>query len=65
MNRVIGTCSNCHGDVVVPNVWYGINPPVPTCSQCGATPVKRNMPVIDMGPPPPKGEPSKSVRSWI
>lgn len=50
MDRVIGTCSNCGGDVVIPQVWYGITPPTPRCSKCGATPIKRNMPIIDMNP---------------
>lgn len=50
-HRAIGRCSHCGGDVVVPLVWHGINPPVPTCTRCGAT--KRNdLPVIDMDPPP-------------
>ncbi len=33
---IIGTCSICGGAVVTPDAWYGVNPPTPTCSQCGA-----------------------------
>ena len=47
--KIIGKCSICGGLVTVPNIWYGINPPIPTCSSCGA--VKKDLlPVIDMEP---------------
>jgi hypothetical protein len=39
--NVIGQCSCCGGDVIVPRVWMGVYPPIPKCRQCGATP-KRN-----------------------
>ena len=37
MYRVIGTCSQCGGKVVIPDVWGGIIPPTPTCQHCHAT----------------------------
>ena len=37
MYRVIGTCSQCGGKVVIPDVWGGIIPPTPTCQCCHAT----------------------------
>src|SRR5690606_4841625 len=46
---IMGTCSLCGGRVTVPTVWMGINPPDPTCEQCGAMCYG---PVIDMRPPP-------------
>lgn len=45
--RVIGRCSKCGGDVCVPTVWLGLQPPVPTCSSCGARKA-RNLPTIEM-----------------
>ena len=44
----IGTCSLCGGRVVVPKVWHGVTPPVPTCESCGATKRPEYGPVIDM-----------------
>ena len=37
MYRVIGTCSQCGGKVVIHDVWSGIFPPTPTCQRCHAT----------------------------
>ena len=51
MNRIIGTCSICGGPVCVPTLWYGVNPPSPTCKKCGAVQRKSYGPVIDMDPP--------------
>lgn len=48
--QIIGRCSHCNGFVTVPDVWFGIYPPVPTCESCGAR-KKDNLPVIDMDPP--------------
>lgn len=46
---IIGSCSNCGGDVVAhTEVWIAGAPPPPTCRRCGATPA---LPVIAMGPP--------------
>lgn len=51
--QILGTCSLCRGPVVVPDVWYGLYPPIPTCSNCGAT-AKRNFgPEIPMEPKHP------------
>lgn len=47
-----GTCSICSGPVTVPNVWYGVIPPTPTCQRCGAIPVESHGPVIPMQPGP-------------
>jgi hypothetical protein len=46
--KVIGTCSNCGGDVVAHEIQYSVRPMPPTCRSCGATP---RSPVLDMGPP--------------
>lgn len=51
MDRVIGVCGNCGGDVVAPDVWMGINPPPRRCRDCGST-VRREGPVLPMGPKP-------------
>lgn len=45
---VIGSCSCCGGHVTVPKMWWGINPPDPTCEKCHAV-MRRDM-VIDMIP---------------
>lgn len=34
---IVGACSICGGDVVVPAVYHGIHQPIPSCRQCGAT----------------------------
>jgi hypothetical protein len=47
MDMVIGSCSICGGNVVVPKVWYGMQTPMPTCSKCGAI---EQLPVIKMAP---------------
>lgn len=52
MNDVIGSCSICGGQVLCPRVWHGVIPPVPTCSQCGAT--ASVGPVIPMVPRQPQ-----------
>lgn len=54
MTKVIGTCSNCGGRVTVPEIWHGINPPVPQCESCLAT-AKAPGPTIPMNPPPVRG----------
>ena len=46
---VIGRCSICGGNVEIPDVWYGVDPPKGTCRSCGA--VKRDdLPVVNMEP---------------
>jgi len=57
MDKTIGRCSICGGAVTMPDIWMGINPPVPTCESCGAT-AKPRGPVIDM-------EPSRSPKTWL
>lgn len=57
--RIIGQCSICGGNVVVPTVCWSVNPPVPICESCGA--VKRNeLPVIPMVP----GKQRKWTNKW-
>lgn len=34
--RVVGKCGRCGGRVVLPRVWMSVEPPVPTCEDCGA-----------------------------
>lgn len=51
--QVIGTCSLCGGRVVMPTLWSGINPPVPSCTSCGATKKQPNGPIIEMENPRP------------
>lgn len=46
-----GTCGNCGGLVTTPDVWMGINPPIPTCQSCGATVKNFGGPVRKMNPP--------------
>lgn len=47
MNEIVGKCSKCGGDVVVPKHWMGIYTPVPLCMKCGA--IKKNhLPIIKM-----------------
>ena len=53
--RIIGSCSKCGGYVSVPEVWMGVNPPIPTCNSCGAT-KKEKLPVIEMNESPIKKE---------
>lgn len=36
MYKVLGSCSICGGNVVIPLVWMGIYPPTPYCNSCGA-----------------------------
>lgn len=48
----IGTCSLCGGSVTQHSgAWYGVVPPTPTCSRCGAVPARRPGPVIPMEQP--------------
>ena len=44
---ILGRCSICSGNVVVPNVWYGVVPPVPECQSCHAV-QQDDRPVIKM-----------------
>lgn len=57
---ILGTCSVCGGAVSVPDVWFGVIPPVPTCSSCGAT-KRGHGPVIDMEP----NRRTTAIGTWI
>ena len=46
-DRTIGTCSICGGAVTVPGVWWCVEPPIPTCTGCGAIAAAHG-PVIPM-----------------
>lgn len=48
--RVMGICSICGGQVVVPHVWHGIYPPKPECVACHAVAASPEKPVIPMRP---------------
>lgn len=50
MEHTIGTCDLCGGAVTVPSPWYGVIPPIPTCSRCGATSAEPYGPKIKMKP---------------
>jgi|GEM_PF-5465399 len=49
MDKTVGRCSQCGGNVTVPSEWLGIHPPVPTCHSCGAQAVSR-LPIIETEP---------------
>lgn len=34
--KILGECSICGGNVIMPTIWHGIYPPTPTCSTCSA-----------------------------
>jgi hypothetical protein len=42
MKQIVGRCSNCQVNVCIPTVWSGIEPPTPTCTDCGAIEDTRN-----------------------
>ena len=52
MDTIIGRCSLCTGNVIVPEAWYGITIPAlkPTCTQCGAQ-AQEQVPLIMMEQP--------------
>lgn len=53
MDKTIGVCSLCGGDVVVPEIWMGVHPPKPRCVRCHARPISaaKAIPVIPMERP--------------
>lgn len=55
---VVGTCSVCGGAVTMPDAWYGIFPPTPSCASCGATKKQPHGPVVEM-------EPSEKVKETL
>ena len=44
----IGTCSKCRGPVVLPDVWMGVQPPVPQCQRCHRIPNYPFGPLLEM-----------------
>lgn len=46
--NIVGTCSLCGGPVKVPEMWMGIDPPIPQCSSCGASKKNKYGNVIEM-----------------
>jgi hypothetical protein len=48
-SRCVGICSLCSGPVMMPDVWYSVKPPVPTCEVCHATAAPQ-VPVMQMVP---------------
>lgn len=61
MDCTVGTCSNCGGRVILPEIWMGVIPPVPTCRSCGATHKQPYGPVIEMERPDPDKAASSRV----
>ncbi len=64
MDTPVGTCSLCGGTVTLfTGAWGGINPPVPTCSRCRATPI---LPVMQMGNPIKEQRPfdARQIGEW-
>lgn len=51
--KIIGKCSICGGNVIVPEFWHGIYPPIPKCDSCHAV-KEDNLPIIPMRPATPK-----------
>ena len=46
--KIIGTCEKCSGPVSVPNAWYGIKPPVPSCEKCNSKMKQVHGPIVEM-----------------
>jgi len=62
MNRVVGKCSICGGRVTVPDVWMGINPPIPQCENCYAfEDTTKDLPVVPMKP---RKNPLEKYKKW-
>lgn len=49
MKKTIGTCGNCGGRVTIPDVFWSVVPPEPTCESCSAV-ARSSLPVIKMEP---------------
>lgn len=56
MDRIVGTCSNCGGPVIIPEHWMGTIPPTPSCRKCQATAKPNHGPVVPMSPPSKQDE---------
>lgn len=50
--QIIGICSLCRGQVIVPMIWHGVNKPTPICQSCGAVALTAPLPIIPMNPTP-------------
>lgn len=61
--RTLGTCSLCGGQVTIPEIWYGVVPPVPSCARCGAIAALPSLPVIPMVRPQPLDE--KGLQEYV
>lgn len=48
--HLVGRCSNCGGNVTLPEIHHSVTIPVPTCQSCGAT-KKNELPIIEMEQP--------------
>jgi hypothetical protein len=57
MSITIGTCGNCGGPVVVPDMWGGPLPAPAHCASCGARPQSTYGPIIPMEPAPARPRP--------
>jgi hypothetical protein len=49
--QTVGTCGLCGGAVTLPIAYWSVIPPVPTCSECGATAKQDHGPIMPMNPP--------------
>lgn len=70
MHSVIGSCSLCGGDVVLPGEWGGLEPPTPTCRSCGARKAQPGRPEIPMEHPYKKAPDARGfwdngARRWV
>lgn len=50
MDHTVGTCSICGGRVTLPDFWMGMQPPIPTCTSCGAVKKQPHGAIIEMVP---------------
>ena len=47
MDKLIGVCSECRGQVIVPEIWMGKDTPRALCQNCGALAMEQ-LPIIQM-----------------
>ena len=63
---ILGRCSICSGNVTVPETWMGTQPPVPTCSSCGATRADNDRSIIPMAKrEEPRGRHAQTRRTLL